>query len=366
MENKNNFFVERPVMAIVIAIIIVIVGAVSIMGLSVEQYPDITPPMIQVSTTYTGANALNVEQSVSTPLEQEINGVENMIYMKSINSNDGTASIRVSFDVGTNSDMNNVFTQNRVSIATPKLPADVKQFGVKTEKSFSFPLMIVSLHSDNPKYDQNFLGNYASINIKDILARTKGVGSVKVIGASDYSMRIWVKPDRLAKLGVTIPELKNAVLNQNAIVAGGKIGAEPAPIGTEFTYTVQMPDRLQTAEEFGEIIVRTNNDGSQIKLKNVASVDLGVETYNGFCKLNGQESAPLIIYQSPGSNAVNIANEIKSKMEVLSQGFPDDLKYTVSLDTTTAITTGIEEIIITLIIALLLVVLVVYIFIQDF
>lgn len=364
-KEQLNFFVRRPIVAIVVAIVIVIVGTVSIAGLSMEQYPNITPPMVEVTTTYTGANAVNVEQSVATPIEQEVNGVDNMLYMKSTNSNDGTLRLQISFEVGTDPDMNNVFTQNRASIATPKLPADVKQYGVKTEKSFSFPLMIVTLSSDNPEYDQNWLGNYATINIKDILARTAGVGKVTILGSSDYSMRIWVKPDRLAQLGIGVPEINNAIKQQNTIVAGGKFGAEPAPKGTEFTYTVQMPDRLQTAEEFGKIVVRTNTDGSQVRIKDIARVELGVETYRGFSKLDGSESAPILIYQAPGSNAVQISQDIKKSMEALSTNFPEDIKHTVSLDTTTAITAGIDEIIETLIIALILVVLVVYLFIQD-
>jgi len=240
------FFVNRPIVAMVIAIVTVIVGLVSLGTLPIEQYPNITPPMVRVNAVYTGANALNVEQSVATPLEQQINGVENMIYMKSINSNDGTMSIQVSFDVGTDPDMNTVFTQNRVSAATAKLPEEVKRLGVTTEKSLPTMTLLITLSSDG-RYDQKFLGNYALINIKDVLARIKGIGRVDVLGASDYSMRIWIKPDRLAQLGITVPEIVDAIRAQNVIVPGGKFGAEPAPPGTEFTYTVRMPDRIQDA-----------------------------------------------------------------------------------------------------------------------
>ncbi|MFO8128843.1 MAG: multidrug efflux RND transporter permease subunit [Bacteroidales bacterium] len=361
----GNFFVRRPIVAMVIAIVIIILGVVSILQLPIEQYPDITPPMVNVRANYTGANALNVEQSVATPIEQQINGVENMIYMKSTNANDGSMALNISFEVGTDPDMNTVFTQNRVSQASAMLPEEVTRMGVTTQKSFSFPIMLVTLTSPNGKYDQQFLGNYANINIKDILARLKGIGRVDVLGASDYSMRIWVEPDKLAHLGITVSEIMNAVKSQNVIVPGGKFGAEPAPEGTEFTYTVKLPDRLQTEEEFGNIVVRTGADGSEVKIKDIARVELGVETYNSFTRLDGKACAILSLYQSPGSNAVETAGEIQQTMAGLAQKFPDGISYEVSLDTTEAINAGIEEIVITLIIALLLVILVVFIFIQD-
>jgi HAE1 family hydrophobic/amphiphilic exporter-1 len=361
----DNFFVRRPIVAMVIAIFMVIVGTVFLGGLPIEQYPDITPPMVSVRTTYTGANAVSVEQSVATPLEQQINGVENMIYMKSTNSNDGTAAIQVSFEVGTNPDMNTVFTQNRVSAATAKLPEEVKRFGVTTQKSLPNILMLITLTSEDGRYDQDFLGNYALINIKDTLARIKGIGRVDVIGASDYSMRVWIRPDRLARLGITVPEIVNAIRAQSVIVPGGKFGAEPAPRGTEFTYTVRLPERLQSEEEFGEIVVRTSPDGSQVKIKHIARVELGVETYNAFTRLNGSDCAIIGLYQAPGSNAVALAEKIRKTMVELSDSFPPSLRYDVSLDMTLPITAGINEIVQTLFIALALVILVVYVFIQD-
>ncbi|AZQ60693.1 efflux RND transporter permease subunit [Flammeovirga pectinis] len=364
-QNNSNFFVRRPIVAMVIAIIMTIVGSVSIIGLPIEQYPNLTPPIVEVRGTYTGASALNVEQSVATPLEQEINGVENMIYMKSINSNDGTMTIQTSFDIGTDPDMNTVFTQNRVAAATPKLPNEVKRTGVKTEKSLPNILMLITLVSPDGRFDQNFLGNYSLINIKDVLARTKGIGRVNVLGTSDYSMRIWIKPDILAKLNLTIPEITNAISNQNVIVPGGKFGAEPAPKGTEFTYTVRLPDRLQDEDQFSKIVVRTDEDGSQVLLGDVARVELGVETYSAFTRLNGDNCAVIAIYQAPGSNAVALAEEVIDKMDALKKDFPNGIDYKVSLDSTLPITAGINEIIETLFIALLLVILVVYVFIQD-
>jgi len=361
----GDFFVRRPIVAMVMAIFMVILGVVFLSGLPTEQYPDITPPIVEVRATYTGANAVSVEQSVATPLEQEINGVDNMIYMKSINSNDGTMTIQVSFEPGTDPDLNTVFTQNRVAAATAKLPEEVTRLGVTTEKSLPNILMLVSLTAEDPRFDQDFLGNYSLINIQDRLARIKGIGRVNVFGASDYSMRIWIKPDRLAYLGISVPEIVNAIKTQSVVVPGGKFGAEPAPPGTEFTYTVRLPDRLQNEEEFGEIVVRTTPDGSQVKIKHIARVELGVENYDLITRLDGKSGVIIALYQAPGSNAVELAKTVKTTMEELSGAFPKSMRYDISLDTTLAITAGIDEIIETLIIALILVILVVYIFIQD-
>ncbi|MCS5490681.1 efflux RND transporter permease subunit [Algoriphagus limi] len=364
-DQKHIFFVRRPIVAIVIALFMVIIGGVSILGLAIEQYPAITPPVVRVSTAFTGANAISVEQSVASPLEQEINGVENMLYMKSTNANDGTLALDITFDLGTDPDMNTVFTQTRAAAATPKLPEEVKRLGVKTQKSMPNILMLIALTSPDGTYDQSFLGNYGLINVQDKLARIRGVGRVQVMGSSDYSMRIWVKPDRLARLGITVPEIMNAIRQQSVVAPGGKFGAEPAPPGTEFTYTVRLPDRLVTEEQFGNVVIRSEADGSQVKIKDIARVELGVESYNSFSRLNGSESAIIAIYQSPGSNAVELSQQIISTMDELKQNFPDGIDYEVSLDSTKPITAGIAEIIETLVIALVLVILVVFLFIQD-
>lgn len=363
-ENQGNFFVRRPIVAMVIAIVIVIVGAVSMIGLPIEQYPNLTPPVVQVRATYTGANAISVEESVATPLEQEINGVDNMIYMKSTNANDGTMAIDISFEVGTDPDMNTVLAQNRVSAATAKLPQEVTKYGVTTKKSLPNILMLVTLTSDG-RYDQDFLGNYALINIKDQLARVPGIGRVDVLGAANYSMRIWVKPDRLASLGITVPEILRAINEQNVIVPGGKFGAEPSPPGTEFTYTVRLPERFNSPEAFEEIVLRTQPDGSQVKIGDIATVKLGVETYNMYSRLNQETCAIIALYQAPGSNAVELAQNIIGEMDIIEGNFPEGIRYDVSLDSTLPITAGIKEIVITLFIALALVILVVFIFIQD-
>src|SRR3954470_11157323 len=361
----GNFFIRRPIVAMVISIVTVIVGAVSLSRLPISQYPDITPPLIQVTTTYIGANALDVEQAVATPIEQQVNGVENSIYLKSTNANDGTLKLEVSFEVGSNLDISNVLTQNRVSQATPSLPTDVKNYGVNVKKSLSFPLLLVTLTSPSGAFDSNFLSNYALININDQLARIPGVGQVTLFGGSDYAMRVWVRPDRLQALGLTVIDLVNAVKSQNLRRPSGQIGGPPAPKGTEFTYMVKTRGRVLTPEEFGQIIVRANPDGSVVRLGDVARLELGSVLYNAVGRLNGKSAAAIAIYQIPGSNALEVQKAVKRTMAEIEPRFPPGMKQEMTLDTTAAITAGIDEIIHTLFEAVVLVILVVFVFLQN-
>src|SRR5262245_51387618 len=360
-----RFFVNRPIVAMVISIITVLLGLVAMTGLPIAQYPEIVPPMIQVTTTFIGASATDVEGSVATPLEQQINGVENMIYMKSTNANDGTLTLKVSFEVGSNLDMNNVLTQNRVSQAMPQMPQSVKNYGVSVKKALAFPLLVISIKSPKGTYDNNFLSNYTTININDFIARIQGVGQINLFGGSDYAMRIWIRPDVLGRLGLTVPDIANAIGAQNQLSPSGQIGGPPAPTGTEFTYTVRTQGRLLNEEEFGNIIIRTNPDGSQVHLKDIARLELGTMLYNAVGRHNGTPSAVIAVFQIPGTNALEVADRIKSTMADLSKRFPRDMEYLVSLDTTLPVTEGINEIVHTLFEAVALVIVVVFVFLQS-
>ena len=358
-------FVRRPIVAIVIAILTTMAGYVAMTKLPTAQYPDIVPPQIQVSTTYTGADALTIEQSVATPLEQQMNGVDYMIYMQSTNANDGTMTLKVTFDVETDINLDQVNTQNRVSQAQPNLPPDVNQFGLTVKKATSNPLLVISLYSPKGTYDALFLGNYATINVNDAIYRVPGVGQIQNFGTADYAMRIWVKPDRLASLGLTVPDIINAVQQQSTVNPSGGIGAEPAPTGQEFTYTVRSQGRLVSAEEFGNVVVRLNPDGSVVRLKDVSRIDLGALQYQQRARLNGKPACPIGIFQIPGSNAIAVAEGVKKTMAELKQRFPDDLDYVVALDTTLPVTEGIKEITHTLFEAIVLVIIVVFLFLQG-
>ncbi|HVT95498.1 MAG TPA: multidrug efflux RND transporter permease subunit [Bryobacteraceae bacterium] len=361
----SRFFINRPIVAMVIAILMVVIGLVSALGLPVAQFPNIVPPEIQVTAIYPGADAQTLEQSVATPLEAQISGVDNMNYMYSVNSSSGQTQITVNFDVATDPNIDQVLTQLRTSQAQPQLPAQVNTAGLIVQKSLSAPLMLVALYSPKGSYDNTFLANYAYINLIDELTRVPGIARIQVFGAGQYAMRCWVKPDQLAKLHVTVPQIIQALQTQNAVNPAGQIGGNPIPAGQQFTYTVRAKGRLSTPEEFGEIILRANPDGSNLRLKDVARLELGAQFYNLSGRYNGRPAAILACYQLPGSNAVDAAKRLRARVRELSKRFPADLTYTVSLDTTAAVTAGMRDILYTLLEALALVVIVVYIFLQG-
>src|SRR6184192_2575129 len=361
----SEFFVRRPIVAIVIAILMTLVGGVCILALPIAQYPQIAPPEIQVQTHYTGADALTIEQSVAAPIEQQMSGVDNMSYMYSINANSGDIRLIVNFDVATDPNIDQVLTQLRVAQAQSQLPPDVNNYGVTVKKSTTAPLMLISLYSPKGTYDNIFLANYGYINLFDQLTRLPGIGNVQVFGAGQYAMRLWVKPDQLAKLGITVPDIITAVQKQNTVNPAGQIGGEPIPSGQKFTYSVRAQGRLQTPEEFGEIVVRANPDGSFLRVKDIARIDLGAQTYNLRGRLNGQPAAILALYQLPGTNAVKAAQAVGKLMAEAKQRFPTDMDYAVSLDQTRSVTEGLRDIIKTLFQALALVIIVVFIFLQN-
>jgi HAE1 family hydrophobic/amphiphilic exporter-1 len=361
----SAFFVRRPIVAMVIAIITVLVGLVSLVGLPIAQFPQILPPQVNLTTTYTGADALTIEQSVATPIEQQMNGVDRMLYIQSTNANDGSMNQTVTFDVGTDTDIDAVLVNNRFSQAQPLLPQDVKNFGVTIKKSLVFPLIVVSLYSPDGRYDPPFLANYSLININDALLRVKGVGDVRNLGSSDYAMRIWLKPDLLARLGLTVTDVQNAVRAQNVVNPAGQVGAEPAPAGQQLTFTMRAQGRLVEPDDFANVIVRENPDGSNVRLRDIARLELGSLNYSQYGTFNGQPAAVIAAFQTPGSNALDVADGIRKAMADLATRFPPGIDYKVSLDTTVPVKAGIGEIVDTLLIAIALVVLVVFAFLQS-
>src|SRR4051795_5625678 len=361
----SEFFVRRPIVAIVIAILMTLIGGVCILALPIAQYPQIAPPEIQIQTHFTGADALTIEQSVAAPIEQQMSGVDNMNYMYSINANTGDMRMIINFDVATDANVDQILAQLRVSQAQSQLPADVNNYGVTVQKSTTAPLMLISLYSPKGSYDGIFLANYGYINLYDQLTRLPGIGNVQVFGAGQYAMRLWVKPDQLAKLNITVPEIITAVQKQNTVNPAGQVGGEPIPSGQKFTYTVRAQGRLQTPEEFGEIVVRANADGSFVRVKDIARIDLGAQTYNLKGRLNGQPAAIVACYQLPGTNAVKAAQGVRQLMAQTKQHFPGDMDYAVSLDQTLSVTEGLRDIVKTLFQALALVAIVVFIFLQS-
>ena len=362
----SKFFINRPIVAMVISILMVIVGAVTIATLPVAQFPNIVPPEVQVLATYVGADAQTIEQSVATPVEQQMSGVDNMNYMYSLNSTaDGLMRLIVDYDVKTDPNTDLMLTQMRQTQAASQLPSDVANYGVTVQKTVTAPLMLVTLYSPNGTYDARFLANYAYINLADQINRSYGIGSVQIFGAGQYAMRLWVKPDRLAKLAITVPEIVSAIQSQNAVNPAGQVGSEPVPKGQQFTYTVRAQGRMTSPEEFGNIVVRESPTGAIVRVKDVARVELGAQSYNMVSRLDGKAAAIVAAYQLPGSNAVQAANEIRKLMADLKTRLPQDMEYAISLDTTEAVSAGMKEIVLTLVIAIVLVLIVVFVFLQG-
>jgi HAE1 family hydrophobic/amphiphilic exporter-1 len=362
----SSFFINRPIVAMVIAILTVIVGAVMIVTLPVAQFPNIAPPEIRLQATYVGADSKALEQAVATPIEQQINGVDNLNYMYSVNATgNSTTTLFADFDLKTDPNMDLILTQSREQLASAQLPQEVNDFGITIRKSTTAPLMLVSLYAPHGTRDATFLANYAYINVNDPIARSYGVGQTQVFGAGQYAMRLWVKPDQLAKLNITVPDIVNAIQAQNTVNPAGKMGGEPAPGRQQFTYAVLAQGRLTSPDQFGDIVVREAPNGGNVRVKDVARVELGSQDYSIISRLNGKPSAIIAVYQLPGSNAVDTVAGVRKLMAQMKQRFPEDMDYAISLDQTLPVTEGIKEIVETLLIALFLVILVVYLFLQD-
>ena len=361
----SKFFINRPIVAMVISILMVIIGLVAMSSLPIAQFPNIADPQVQVKATYPGADALTVEQSVATPIEQQMSGVDNMEYMYSLNANNGSMNLTVDFNIKTDPNTDQILAQMRQGQANSQLPPPVTSQGVTVQKSTSSPLIMFALTSPNSTYDGVFLANYSFININDQMTRVAGIASVQVFGAGQYAIRLWVRPDRLAQMGITVPEIISAVQAQNNVNPAGQIGGEPVPQGQQYTYAVRSQGRLETPEQFGEIVLRAAPGGAILRVKDVARVELGAQNYSMLARLNGKPSAIVALYQLPDSNAVQAAADAKKLMAKLKESFPPDMDYVVCLDTTLAVTEGMKEIEHTLVEAIILVIIVVFIFLQG-
>ncbi|HEX8802374.1 MAG TPA: efflux RND transporter permease subunit, partial [Terriglobales bacterium] len=361
-----SFFIRRPIVAIVIAIVTVIIGGITIALLPIAQFPNIAPPEIWLQANYPGADAKTLEQAVATPIEQQVNGVDNMTYMYSLNATaNQQMTMFVDFDVKTDPNMDLVLTQSREQLANGQLPPEVNSYGVSLKKSATAPFMLIALYSPHGTHDATYLANYAYINLNDPIARLYGVGQTTVFGSGQYAMRLWVKPDQLAKLGITVTDIANAIKAQNTVNPAGQVGGQPASQDQQFTYAVLAQGRLTTPEEFGNVIVREAPNGGTVRVRDVARVELGTQDYSMLCRLNGKPAAGIAVYQLPGSNAVQTAAGVRKLMAQMKQTFPQDMDYAISLDQTLPVTDGMKEIIETLVIAIVLVIVVVYLFLQD-
>jgi hydrophobic/amphiphilic exporter-1 (mainly G- bacteria), HAE1 family len=361
-----HFFIRRPIVAIVIAVLTVIVGAISIATLPVAQFPQIAPPEIRLQANYPGADAQTLEQAVATPIEQQVSGVDNMTYMYSLNATaNQQTTLFVDFDLKTDPNTDLLLTQSRQQLANGQLPPEVNNYGITLKKATTAPLMLIALYSPHGSRDATYLANYAYINLNDPIGRLYGVGQTQIFGAGQYAMRLWVKPDQLAKLGITVTDIVNAIQAQNTVNPAGQVGGEPAPTDQKFTYAVLAQGRLTTPEQFGDVIVRETPNGGTVRVKDVARVELGAQDYSIIGRLNGKPSAVIAVYQLPGTNAVQTVAGIQKLLAQMKQGFPQDIDYAVSLDQTLPVTEGMKEIIETLVIAIVLVIFVVYLFLQD-
>ncbi len=361
-----NFFIRRPIVAIVIAVLTVIVGAISIATLPVAQFPQIAPPEIRLQANYPGADAQTLEQAVATPIEQQVSGVDNMSYMYSLNATaNQQTTLLVDFDLKTDPNTDLLLTQSRQQLANGQLPPEVNNYGITLKKSTTAPLMLISLYAPHGTHDSNYLANYAYINLNDPIARLYGVGQTQVFGSGQYAMRLWVKPDQMAKLGITITDIANALQAQNTVNPAGQVGGEPAQSNQQFTYAVLAQGRLTSPEQFGNVIVREAPNGGIVRVRDVARVELGTQDYSLRGRLNGKPSAIIAVYQLPGTNAVQTVEGVRKLMAQMKQRFPQDIDYTVSLDQTLPVTEGMKEILETLVIAIVLVIFVVYLFLQD-
>jgi HAE1 family hydrophobic/amphiphilic exporter-1 len=361
----SKFFINRPIVAMVIAIITVILGVVCLLGLPVSQFPNIVPPQIQISASYTGADALTVQQSVAEPIEQQVNGVDNMQYMYSLNSSSGQMQLNVIFGNQTVPVTDQVLTQMRQQLAQGQIPSQVNQLGINVVKTSPSPLIVFALYTDDDRYDSTFLANYAYVNIVNPLTRLTGVASVSVMGSGEYAMRMWLDPAKLANFNITTKEVATAVQQQNTVNPAGQTGAEPVPAGQQMTYTVLAQGRLVTVKEFEDIVVRANRDGSVVRIKDVGRVELGAQTYNIAGRYNGHPAAAVLVYQLPGSNALTVAKNARKLMAQYAQSFPAGLLNSVALDTTQAVSASMDEIVKTLVEAMILVLIVVFVFLQN-
>src|ERR1700677_1312756 len=362
----SKFFINRPIVAIVISILTVIVGAITIATLPVAQFPNIAPPEIRLQANYPGADAQTLEQAVAVPIEQQVSGVDNMTYMYSLNATaNQQTSLIVDFDLKTDPNTDMLLTQSREQLATGQLPPEVNNYGITLKKSATAPLMLIAVYSPHGTHDATYLANYAYINLNDQVARSYGIGQTTVFGAGQYAMRLWVNPDQLAKLGITVTDISNAIQAQNTVNPAGQVGGEPALPNQQFTYAVLAQGRLLSPEQFGNVVVRETPDGGTVRVKDVARVELGAQDYSMLCRLNGKPAAGLAVYQLPGSNAVQTVAGVRKLMAQLKQEFPEDMDYAISLDQTLSVTEGMKEIAETLVIALVLVIFVVYLFLQD-